>query len=72
MIIFIGISRAMLRMLQAPSSTAEPPAQPGEKFQLSHAIGLYALIASIPLAIFQPAALFDPLRAILAAFGERL
>ncbi|MEI8234734.1 MAG: proton-conducting transporter membrane subunit [Verrucomicrobiota bacterium] len=72
MVIFIGMSRAVLRMLQAPSAAPQPEGGAIERFHLSHALGLYAMAVSVPLALFQPAALFDTLRVILAAFGVKL
>jgi hydrogenase-4 component F len=72
MVIFIGMSRAMLRMLQTPGTNSSPALADQERLNLSHAIGLYAVAASVPLAIFQPPALFDSLHAILAAFGVKL
>lgn len=73
MVIFIGMSRVVLHMLQTPSPGVPPPtAANKERLTLSHALGLYAVAASVPLAIFQPAALFDSLRAILTAFGVSL
>lgn len=73
MVIFIGMSRVVLQMLQTPSTVSPPSAVANrERLNLSHALGLYAVAASVPLAIFQPAALFDSLRAILAGFGVKL
>ena len=72
MVIFIGMSRAMLSMLQTPGTSSSPALADKERLNLSHAIGLYAVAASVPLAIFQPPALFDSLHAILAAFGVKL
>src|SRR6266446_1882691 len=73
MVIFIGMSRVVLHMLQTPGAVSPPPAVANrERLNLSHLLGLYAIAASVPLAIFQPAALFDSLRAILAAFGVKL
>lgn len=72
MVIFIGMSRVVLRMLQTPSAAPAPRVVNQERLNLSHALGLYAIAASVPLAIFQPAALFDSLRAILATFGVKL
>jgi hydrogenase-4 component F len=73
MVIFIGMSRAVLRMLQTPSTGVSPSAMAArERVNLSHALGLYAVAVSVPLALFQPAALFDSLRAILASFGVKL
>src|SRR5258708_2282973 len=72
MVIFIGMSRAMLRMLHAPSANSAPAVVDRERLNLSHALGFYAVAASVPLAIFQPPALFDSLHAILAAFGVKL
>jgi len=73
MVIFIGMSRTVLRMLHTPSAGISPPAIANrERLNLSHGLGLYAMAVSVPLALFQPAALFDLLRVILAAFGVRL
>ena len=72
MVIFIGMSRAVLHMLHAPSGNSAPAVVDRERLNLSHALGLYAVAASVPLAIFQPPALFDSLHAILAAFGVKL
>jgi hydrogenase-4 component F len=73
MVIFIGMSRVVLRMLQTPSAVSPPPAVANrERLNLSHALGLYAIAASVPLAIFQPAALFNSLRAIVVTFGVKL
>jgi hydrogenase-4 component F len=71
MVIFIGMSRAVLHMLHAPSANSAPVVE-RERLNLSHALGIYAVAASVPLAIFQPPALFDSLHAILAAFGVKL
>jgi hydrogenase-4 component F len=71
MMIFIGMSRAVLRMMQTPAAGPAPVAI-RERFNLSHGLALYALAASVPLAVFQPAALFDSLHAILAAFDVKL
>jgi hydrogenase-4 component F len=72
MVIFIGMSRVVLRMLQTPSGVPPQSVAKQERLNLSHGLGLYAIAASVPLAIFQPAALFDSLRAILATFGVKL
>ena len=72
MVIFIGMSRAVLRMLHTPSGSSAPAVVDRERLNLSHALGLYAVAASVPLAVFQPPALFDSLHAILAAFGVKL
>ena len=72
MIIFIGMSRAVLRMLQNPWRSAASASEPREQFHLAHAVSFYALAVSLPIAIFQPAFLFVPLRSILAAFGFSL
>lgn len=73
MVIFIGLSRAVLRMLQTPDAAAPAAAsENGERFNLSHALGLYALTLSVPLALFQPAVLFDTLRVIVGGFGVKL
>jgi hydrogenase-4 component F len=70
MVIFIGLGRAVLRMLQTPGG-ALPAGGTVERFNLSHALGLYAMLISAPLALCQPAALFDTLRAIVATFGGK-
>ena len=44
----------------------------GEKINLSHGLAIYAMVLSVPLAIFQPPALFDSLHAIVAGFGIKL
>jgi hydrogenase-4 component F len=71
MVIFIGLGRAVLRMLQTPRA-ALPASETVERFNLSHALGLYAMALSVPLALFQPVVLFDTLRAIVAGFGVKL
>jgi hydrogenase-4 component F len=74
--IFIGMSRAVLRMLHTPDTADVDPAQPviadPERLNLSHLLGFYAMAASVPLAIFQPTGLFDTLHAILASFQVNL
>jgi hydrogenase-4 component F len=72
MVIFVGLGRAVLCMLQTPGSAV--PAKRGsiERFNLSHALGIYAMALSVPLALFQPAALFDTLQAIVGTFGAKL
>ncbi len=72
MVIFVGMSRSMLRMLQTPAAGLRPTSESSERFNFSHALGLYAIAASVPLALFQPATLFDSLRAILTGFGVQL
>lgn len=73
MIVFIGMGRAVLRMLQRPAEEgAGQAAASGERFCLVHAVNLYAMLISIPIAIFQPRFLFSPLQAILAEFGFHL
>jgi hydrogenase-4 component F len=72
MIIFIGMSRAVLRMLQNPRRSAAPTGEPRERFHLAHAVSFYALAVSVPIAIFQPDFLFGPLRSILVEFGFSL
>ncbi len=73
MLIFIGMSRIFLQMLLTPNAvTPSPPVAARERLNLSHVLGLYAIAASVPLAIFQPAALFDSLRNIVAALGAKL
>ena len=73
MVSFIGMSRVVLRMLHAPGAgtSAAAIAKP-ERLNLSHVLGLYAVAVSVPIALFQPAALFDSLHLILAAFGVNL
>jgi len=72
MVIFIGMSRAFLQMLQTPQPPGENTAPVKERFHISHAVSLYALAVSVPIAIFQPEFLFGPLRVILAEFGYTL
>jgi hydrogenase-4 component F len=72
MVIFIGMGRSVLRMLQTPDGTPQPATGKNERFNLSHALGLYAASVSIPLVLFRPAALFDALGAIMAALGTTL
>jgi hypothetical protein len=69
MVIFIGMSRSVLRMLQTPGEALQPAGQSSEGLNLSHALGLYAMAISVPLALFQPAALFDSLRTIVSGLG---
>jgi hydrogenase-4 component F len=69
MVIFIGMSRSVLRMLQTPGEALQPAGQSSEGLNLSHALGLYAMAISVPLALFQPAALFDSLRNIVSGLG---
>ena len=69
MIIFIGMGRTVLRMLQTPSLTTPERSVVAGRFKLSHALGLYALLISVPIALFQPAFLFDTLGMILSGFG---
>ncbi|MND02079.1 hypothetical protein D3C83_213300 [compost metagenome] len=71
MVIFIGLGRAVLRMLQTPA-TSPVTSVNVERFNLSHALALYAMALSVPLALVQPAVLFDTLRAIVASFGVKL
>jgi len=71
MIIFIGMCRAVLRMLQNPLPGA-PTSEPRERFHLAHAVSFYALAVSVPIAIFRPEFLFGPLRSILVEFGFTL
>lgn len=71
MVIFIGMGRTVLRMLQTPRVAEDPGVANGERFDLSHALGLYAMALSVPLALFQPGALFDALGAIVGTFGLR-
>jgi hydrogenase-4 component F len=72
MIIFIGMGRIILRMLHVTSAIPSAALANRERFGLSHVLGLYAITASVPLAIFQPTPLFAALRAILTTFGVRL
>jgi hydrogenase-4 component F len=72
MVIFLGMSRSVLRMLQTPSGTPDAATGKSERFNLSHALGLYAASVSIPLVLFRPAALFDALGTIMAALGTTL
>jgi hydrogenase-4 component F len=72
MIIFIGMSRAVLRMLQNPRRSGAPTMEPRERFHLAHAVSFYALAVSVPIAIFRPDFLFGPLRSILVEFGFSL
>lgn len=72
MVIFIGLGRSVLCMLQAPCTAKATGGESVERFNLSHALGLYAMAVSIPLALFQPAALFDTLRSIVDGFGVKL
>jgi hydrogenase-4 component F len=69
MVIFIGMGRSVLRMLQTPDATPQSASESSECFNLSHALGLYAMAISVPLALFQPAALFDSLRTIVTGLG---
>lgn len=72
MVIFVGMSRSVLRMLQMPGGTPYAATGKAERFNLSHALGLYAASVSIPLMLFRPAALFDALGAIMTALGTTL
>jgi len=72
MVIFIGMSRSVLRMLQTPGGTPHSTTVASERFNLSHALGLYAGLVSIPLMLFRPAALFDALHAIMTTLGTTL
>lgn len=73
MVSFIGMSRAVLRMLQMPEpGTSTLTVANPERLNLSHVLGLYAVAVSVPLALLQPAALFDCLHTILAGFGAKL
>jgi hydrogenase-4 component F len=72
MIIFIGMSRAVLRMLQSPQPFGTPTVASRERFHIAHAVSFYALAVSMPIAIFQPDFLFGPLRSILVGFGFSL
>ena len=68
MIIFIGMGRAVLRMLQSPGSVGPPAGKPRERFHIAHAVSFYALAVSVPIAILRPDFLLGPLRSILAEF----
>lgn len=72
MVIFIGLGRAVLRMLQTPRTATPATSETVERFDLSHALSLYAIALSVPLALFQPAVLFDTLHAIVAGLGGKL
>ena len=72
MIIFIGMSRALLRMLQSPQPVGLPTGKPLERFHVAHAVSFYALVVSVPIAILRPDFLFGPLRSILTEFGFSL
>jgi hydrogenase-4 component F len=72
MVIFIGMSRAVLRMLQSPQPSGTPTAASGERFRIAHAVSFYALAVSVPIAFFRPEFLFGPLRSILTVFGFSL
>jgi hydrogenase-4 component F len=70
MVIFIGMSRAVLRMLQTPA--AAPQFTPGksERFNLSHALAIYAVAVSAPVALIRPVALFDTLGVLCKMFSR--
>lgn len=72
MIIFIGMSRAVLHMLQNPQQAVPPTGEPCERFHIAHAVSLYAMAISVPIAVLQPDFLFGPLRTILTQFGFSL
>ena len=72
MIIFIGMGRAVLRMLQSPEPFPAPTGKPREQFHVAHALSFYALAVSVPIAILRPDFLFGPLHSILAEFGFAL
>ena len=72
MIIFLGMGRAVLRMLQSPEPIGASTAAPPERFHIAHAVSFYVLAVSMPIAIFRPAFLFGSLRSILAGFGFAL
>jgi hydrogenase-4 component F len=72
MVVFIGMSRAVLRMLQSPQPSGTPIVASGERFHIAHAVSIYALAVSMPIAIFRPEFLFGPLRSILPLFGFSL
>jgi len=67
--VFIGMGRAVLAMLQTPDpGPLQSVAMDRESLNFSHLLGLYAMAVSVPLAVFEPPALFDSLRAILSTF----
>jgi hypothetical protein len=72
MVVFIGMSRAVLRVLQSPQPSGTPIVASGERFHIAHAVSIYALAVSMPIAIFRPEFLFGPLRSILPLFGFSL
>ena len=73
MVSFVGMSRAVLRMLHAPGAgTSLAASAKPERLSRSHVLGLYAVAVSVPIALFQPTALFDSLHLILAALGVNL
>jgi hydrogenase-4 component F len=72
MIIFLGMGRALLRMLQSPEPLPTSPAAPPERFHIAHAVSFYVLAVSMPIAILRPAFLFGSVRSILAGFGIAL
>ncbi|MBV8280369.1 MAG: hydrogenase [Verrucomicrobia bacterium] len=72
LVIFIGMGGVVLRMLHTPEAgLAGSVVATPERLNLSHALGLYAMVVSIPIALFQPALLFDPLHTIVTAFGVK-
>jgi hydrogenase-4 component F len=71
MVIFIGMGRSVLNMLQTPGPAPAPGPDWAERFGLSHAVGLYAMAISVPLALLQPGPLFDALKAIGLALGVK-
>jgi hydrogenase-4 component F len=52
MLVFRGMSRAVLGMLQSPQPLGTSTAWPQERFHIAHAVSLYALAVSVPIAIF--------------------
>jgi hydrogenase-4 component F len=72
MIIFIGMSRAVLHMLQNPQPAVPLTGEPRERFHIAHAVSFYAMAISVPIAVLQPDFLFAPLRTILTQFGFSL
>jgi hydrogenase-4 component F len=71
-VVFVGMSRAVLRMLHTPdvpkADSTSRALTAGERLNLSHFLGFYALGVSLPLAVLQPSGLFDALHTILTSF----
>src|SRR5260370_16345125 len=61
MVIFIGMSRVVLRMLHTPGAIPAPRVPNQERLNLSHPLGLYAIAVSVPLSVFQPPFFFASL-----------